>query len=74
MLSWLKAKVTYLWSHRTKALGAAALGAGAIQNYQAQVGIFIPAKYAGSLTMVFGALAIFVGLYNTFKPREPSAN
>ncbi len=66
-MNWLKAKLAYIWLHRTKALGIATGIGAAIENLCAQYGHEIPAKYRGILLGIAGMITFCIGLYNTFR-------
>jgi hypothetical protein len=63
---WIKAKLRWVWCHRTKAAGILTGIAGGIQQFMAQYGHFIPPQYHGAPLAVAGMLIFLVGLYNQF--------
>lgn len=62
----IKRAAIWIWNHRTKTLGALAIGVAYVQNHLSMLGHFIsPAQQAWALG-IFGALAFAIGLFNTF--------
>ena len=64
---WQRLKVwfAYLISHRTKALGIAAVAVAYGQNNLGQLGHVLPAHWQGVLLGAFGVAAFCIGLINT---------
>lgn len=53
----------FVWSHRTKTLGALGMAAGGVEKFIAQHPDFhLPAR--GTLLIIFGGLVAIVGLIN----------
>jgi hypothetical protein len=69
---WLSEKLKWVWNHKTKVLGLAAIAVGYVQNNLAQVGHLIPLAWQGAVLGFFGVLAFAIGLYNTFAKPDPT--
>lgn len=59
-----KRHARWLWSHRTKTLGAVGVAAGALEN-QLQVHANIQLPGRGVLLIIFGSAVTIVGTYNS---------
>jgi|GEM_PF-4345606 len=70
MSYWERFKRTYLWRHRTKNIGIAGFLAGAAKNYLATHHLwYVSAGQEGWLLSFFGAIVVWVGIYNTIHER-----
>jgi hypothetical protein len=59
-----KAKAAWAWRHRTKTLGGIGLACGGLEgSLQSHPDIHLPGR--GVLLMVFGAMVMIVGTYNS---------
>jgi hypothetical protein len=67
---WLKVKASWVWRHKTKVLGGAAVGVAYGQNNLAQLGHVIPPAWQGGILAGFGVLAFIIGLCNTLIPPD----
>jgi hypothetical protein len=61
-----KTYALWVWSHRTKVLGIAAVAVAYVQNNLGQLGHLLPEAWQGVILAFFGVLAFLIGLYNTF--------
>jgi hypothetical protein len=57
---------TWLWQHRTKAIGAIGMGFGYAYEHQDMLGNFVPVKRMALTMGIIGGMTFAVGLYNTF--------
>lgn len=62
----------FAWSHRTKALGAIAMGAAYVLGHPMELGLFMTPGGVAEVLGGFGAAAFFIGLFNTYFPDKPS--
>jgi hypothetical protein len=62
-LTWI---MVWLWSHRTKAIGAVGMGFGYAYEHQDMLGNFVPVKRMALTMGIIGGVTFTVGLYNTF--------
>lgn len=64
---WQRFKQTWLWRHRTKAVGGLGIMGGSVQSFLAQHDKILPMKWQGISLMFFGGLVTAVGVYNQCK-------
>jgi hypothetical protein len=71
IFKYIHAALSFVWTHRTKAIGLVGSGASYAYFNQEKLGLIIPPRDLAMVAGVLGGVTFAVGLYNTFATPAP---